>query len=151
MSLAASYRLVLNEKERVGEFVAQHVGNANWGAYTAIGLERHGALLAGVVYDGFTGPNIAMHVSALPGRRWMVRDYLYAVFAYPFIQLGCRRITGPVSATNTDALRFDFHIGFEYEATLRGAVPDGDLILLVMWKEKCKWLNLKGVEPWAHQ
>jgi RimJ/RimL family protein N-acetyltransferase len=140
-----TYRVIYDEKERVGDFVSSMVGGANWGAHTAIGLERDGELIAGVVYDTYTGPSIAMHVAAIPGRRWMVREFLCAVFRYPFLQLGCDRITGPVASFNADALKFDLHLGFEYEATLAKAVPGGDLILLVMWRDKCRWLDVKGL------
>lgn len=106
-------------------------------------MERDGQLIAGVVYDGFLGPSINMHVAALPGSRWLNREFLHACFAYPFVQLGCRRITGLVASTNAAALKFDFGLGFEYETLLKDAVPGGDLLILVMWKENCRWLRGK--------
>lgn len=143
MSPALQSRIVYDEPARVVEFFASHMPEAAFGAHTAIGLERGGRLIAGVVYDGFTGPNAAMHVAALPGKSWLRRDYLRACFAYPFVQLGCNRVTGLVSSTNAGALKFDFALGFEYETMLKGAVPGGDLLVLVMWKQNCRWLNLR--------
>jgi RimJ/RimL family protein N-acetyltransferase len=90
-----------------------------------------------------------MHVAAVEGKRWLNRAYLRACFAYPFVQLGCRRITGMVAADNEAALRLDFHLGFEYETQLKDALPSGDLLLLVMWREKCRWININGARSWA--
>lgn len=107
-----------------------------------IGLRKDGQLVAGVVYEGFNGRNVWMHVAAQPGRRWLVRDYLRACFAYPFLVCGVDRVSGYVNASNAEARRFDEHLGFQEEARLRGAAPDGgDVILYVMWRNECRFLK----------
>jgi len=106
----------------------------------AIGLRRDGVLVAGVVYEGFNGHNIWMHVAAVPGRRWLNREYLQACFRYPFEVCGVQRITGYVDASNADARRFDEALGFKEEARLLGAAEDGgDVILYVMRREDCRY------------
>jgi RimJ/RimL family protein N-acetyltransferase len=106
-----------------------------------IGLRRHGELIAGVVYEGFNGRNMMIHVAAEPGRRWLVREYLRACFVYPFEICGVERLTGYVNESNTEARRFDEHLGFKEEARLKGAAPDGgDVILYVMWKSECRYV-----------
>ena len=83
-----------------------------------------------------------MHIAAVPGRRWMTRDFLRVAFRYPFWQLGCRRVTGYVPASNADALRFDLHLGFVQEGRMREALPDGeDVIVLGMLRNECRWLE----------
>lgn len=105
----------------------------------AIGLRRGGELVAGVLYEGFNGRNVWMHVAAEPGARWLVRDYLRACFAYPFLVCGVERISGYVNESNALARRFNEHLGFREEARLRGAGPDGgDVIIFVMWKKDCR-------------
>lgn len=107
-----------------------------------IGLEKDGELIAGVLYEGYTGHNIWMHVAAAPGRRWLNREYLRYCFHYPFNELGCRRVSGWVEASNEDARRFDEHLGFKEEARLKGAARDGgDVILYVMWRSECKYVD----------
>ena len=102
----------------------------------AIGLRRDGDLVAAAVYEGFNGQNIWAHLAGLPGRRWMTRDFLRAAFAYPFLVCGVQRLSGYVNASNTDARRLNEHLGYEEEARLKGAAPDGgDVILYVMWRE----------------
>lgn len=109
-----------------------------------IGLERDGELVAGVVYESYNGKNMWLHVAAVPGRQWLNRAYLTACFAYPFVQCGVDRISGYVEASNLDARRFDEHLGFEKEAVLKGAAKDGgDVIIYVMWKEGCRYVNTK--------
>lgn len=108
----------------------------------AIGLRRHGALVAGVVFDGFNGRNIWMHVAAVPGGEWLVRAYLMVCFAYPFELCGVDRISGYVDASNAMARRFDEHLGFREEARLAGAAADGgDVILYVMRRADCRYLR----------
>jgi RimJ/RimL family protein N-acetyltransferase len=115
----------------------------NYSASAAgIGLKQDGQLISGVIFDDYNGSNVWMHVAAIPGRRWMTREFLYAAFAYPFIQLGCKRITGWVEASNTDARRFDEHLGFKQEAVLKHAARDGgDVIIYVMFREDCRFLK----------
>ena len=108
----------------------------------SIGLRRNGALQAGVVYEGFNGRNIWIHVAAVAGAHWLVRQYLKACFYYPFVLCGVDRVSGYVNASNADARRFDEHLGFKEEARLRGAAPDGgDVILYVMWRDQCRFLG----------
>ncbi len=109
----------------------------------AIGLRRGGHLVAGVVYEGFNGRNVWMHVAAKPGASWLVRMYLRACFHYPFVTCGVDRVSGYVNASNTAARRFDEHLGFKEEARLCGAAPDGgDVILYVMWRKDCRHVDV---------
>lgn len=132
--------------ETVYQFVRERIdgGIARVEGMRAIGLRRDGELVAGVVYEGYNGKNIWMHVAAVPGARWMSRDYLHAVFAYPFLVCGVDRVSGYVNESNTQAKRFDEHLGFEQEARLRGAAPDGgDVIVYTMWRDQCRFLRGK--------
>lgn len=136
-------RLVLDQRERVGEFVQAlqpHV--ESWGAwYQAIGLENDdGDLISGVVYNLYSGADIAMHVAGV-GPNWLSRSYLRAAFTYPFVQLGCRRVSGFVPASNAAARRFDEHVGFQREGLMRHALPDDDIIVYGMLREECRWIR----------
>ena len=142
MSLAIRSKLI-TDTARVSDFCSRMLETEGWANYTAIGLERHGEVIAGVVYENFTGPNIFAHIAGVPGRRWMTREFLYAIFRYPFVQLGVNRITAPVEASNTDALKLNRNFGFTNEAILRGAMLSGDLILMVMWKQNCRFIGEK--------
>lgn len=107
-----------------------------------VGLERDGELVAGVLYEGFNGRNVWMHVAATPGARWMTRDYLHFAFEYPFDQMGVEMVRGYVNAGNLAAVKFDEHLGFQKEAVLKGAASDGnDVFIYVMRRDGCKYLR----------
>lgn len=109
---------------------------------TAIGLERDGELIAGVIYNFYTGSSISMNCAAIPGRMWLNRDFLFRVFAYPFIQLGCRRVTSFVRADNLDAMCFNLKLGFRIEGRVRQGCEDGtDMWMLGMLRNECRFLE----------
>ena len=132
-------RVILNERDRCAEWARQRIAHVpSWGEWCeAIGLEDDG-LLAVVVYNLYSGSDIAMHIAAVPGRRWMTREFLRVAFRYPFVQLGCRRVSGYVPASNTDAQRFDEHLGFVREGLMRHALPDDDIIVYGMLREEAR-------------
>ena len=118
--------------------------------FTAIGLLEDGELIAGVLFDEFTHFSIDMHVAAIPGRRWLTREYMGECFRYPFLQLGVQRITGRVPASNAAARRFDEHLGFTLEGRCRRALAGGeDLLIYGMLKDECRWLGV-GVNGTAN-
>lgn len=129
--------------EPIFNFVRRYVpGLPRFENMTGIGLRKHGELVAGVIYEGFNGRNVWMHVGAVPGRSWLNRAYLTACFAYPFAQLGVDRVSGWVYASNLDARRFDEHLGFQEEARLTGAAPDGgDVLIYAMRKKDCRFID----------
>jgi len=138
--------IITGQDDRVGEWVCQRQQGAEWvpGSGKTIGLETpEGELVAGVIFDNYNTVNVNMHVAATAGKRWMNREYLWYCFYYPFVELNCKRITGLVSSDNLEARKFDEHLGFILEATLKDADPLGDLLVYVMTKENCKWLKLK--------
>lgn len=134
--------VIVFDPERVFEFVKRHMPMQPVGGMKGIGLEREGALVAGVLYEGYNGRNVWMHVAAEPGGRWMTRSYLRTCFDYPFKQCALARVSGYVNASNTQARRLDEHLGFKEEARLKGAAPDGDDVLIyVMWRDDCRFLK----------
>lgn len=132
------------ECEPVYEFVTQFFPIVRSAGQQGIGLQKDGRLIAGVIYDDYNGSNVWMHVAAEPGRHWLNRQFLFAVFTYPFKQLNCKRVSGWVEASNTDARRFDEHLGFQQEAVLSSAARDGgDVIIYRMFKEECRFVLSK--------
>lgn len=138
---------IYGQDARVIDFVAKKLDEYDFPANcSAIGVESNGELIAGVVFDGYTQAGISMHVAAVEGKHWLSKEFLYAVFAYPFIQLNCNRVTGLVRADNFKAQKLDEHLGFVKEGLIRRGCSDGtDMILYGMLKEECRWIgNTKG-------
>lgn len=110
-----------------------------------LGVVRNGLILGGVVFDQYTETegqaNIVMS-GAFDSPRWASRATLRQLFIYPFIQLGCRRMTTITRADNERALKLDEGLGFKREGVLRCLYPgDVDGIVLGMLREECKWLG----------
>lgn len=138
----SSKTLVLDQHERVARWVAEQAGCSThaWAGYVCLGLEdATGMLVAGIVLESFTGRSANMHVAGV-GRNWVNRNMLTTCFLYVFKHLGLQRITGLVPASNTAALDFDLHLGFQHEYTMIDGAKDGDLHILGMRREDCRFL-----------
>lgn len=108
--------------------------------YQTLHKARDGRLIAGIVYERYTNDrDIHMHVAA--EGRWATSDFLEHAFSYPFITLGCERVTGFVS----DPAKQKFYevLGFTVEGRLRRALPDGDLVIVGMLKDECRYIHGK--------
>ena len=99
-----------------------------------------GTLRAVTVFDGFSECDCNMHIASDGTRRWLTRGYMRAAFAYPFMQLPLRRVTGLVPASNRAALEFDLRLGFEYEGLCRDALPADDIVILGMRRTCCPFI-----------
>lgn len=67
------------------------------------------------------------------------REFLKAIYSYPFIQLGLRRVTFVTRASNTRAIRLALYVGAKQEGRIREAFGDEDGILLGLLAGDC-WL-----------
>lgn len=133
---------VVVDKPWVGQWMSSELNRTfDPSRMTSIGVfdTEKNCLVAGVYYEGFTGYNIFMHYALQPGA--VTRDALWYVFYYPFVELGCSRITGMVWEENEKSLRVAHKLGFREEARIAGASKAGkDIIVLRMLKEECRWL-----------
>lgn len=139
-------RLIYGQEDRLLPWASARIGIPRFrrDAY-CIGLERDGELVAVVVFDCFSDTDCNMHIASDGTGRWMNKSLLLAAFAYPFGQLGLRRVTGLVPAKNQAALNFDQNLGFVREGYHKHALPDDDIISLGMLREDCRFF--KDIEP----
>lgn len=127
----------------VGHFVAVRIPHLPGGRFEphapALGVVRDGVLIGGVVFSQFRGFDIDVSL-AFDDPRWTRRRVLARLFRYPFVQLGCRRITAVVP--DLERMRKLMRgIGW----TLEGRHPlaiDGERAALSygMLREDCRWL-----------
>lgn len=106
-----------------------------------MGLWKNGDLVAGVLYDNFTGRSVQMHVASDGTKRWMSKAFLYLAFDLPFNKWRVNKIIGLVDSTNIDAQRFDENIGFHLEHVVTDAGPKGDLLIYTMTRQQCRFLK----------
>jgi RimJ/RimL family protein N-acetyltransferase len=109
-----------------------------------IGQEIDGNLVAVVGFASFMPNACQMHIASVSDVNWMSRDLLWAAFDYPFNVLGVKVIIGQICASNEDALRLNRHLGFKVVAEIPDAHMDGDLVIMAMRKEDCRWLNIRS-------
>jgi len=128
------------DAERIGRWVCEKTGGQYLPGNTGIALEKNGALVAGIMYDAYTGASIAMH-SRCDDPKAITREFYRMIFDYPFNQLQVKRVTGIVPSTNTHALSIDQKLGFKYETTLADYFPDGDAVIFIMRRDDCRWIR----------
>ena len=130
-------RLVFDDKERVGSWVAEEVGQrTSWGSFYAMGAEVNGKLVSGIVFNNFNECNATAHIAISKPSKLFLELLDHAVREYAFGSCGLKRLTGLVAEDNSKALRLDKHIGFEEEGVMKQAGSEGqDTILLVLWPQ----------------
>ena len=119
-------------------WVMEHIGSYNKGM-TAIGdFNSKGELIAGIAYENYNKNCIWGHqrIDSPPSKEfWMANaDYI-------FNQCGCKKFSATVEADNTKAIDLNLHIGFEIEATLHDSGKNGDLLIMTLWRDKCRFLK----------
>lgn len=134
--------LVTNDRKRVGAWVAEKVGRSEaWTTAAALGLEKDGELVAGIVLDGYT-PKARASMHCAIEKKGMNKEFLYACFDYAFRFLDIKVLLNPVSAKNEASLRFTKHIGFKEVGRFPQAWDgEEDLVLFSMQRDECRWLG----------
>lgn len=111
----------------------------------ALGVVDGGELIAGVVYERYNGIHMEVSIAAQTGAPWASRQTLRHLFGYPFVQMECEAISCLVPASNLPSLNLATKLGFEPEALVKFAAPDGSpLVVLKMFREKCRWIANDG-------
>lgn len=133
--------LIYGQEERLLPWALQRVGLESFHADArTISLEKDGKPVAVVVYDNFSSCDCNMHIASDGTKRWMNKSLLLAAFAYPFTQLGFKRVTGLVPESNLVALEFDKKLGFVFEGRHPHAHECGALISLGLYRSNCRFI-----------
>lgn len=139
MSMEADFRIIADDKDRIGPWVAERIG-AEWvpEVSVAIGLEKKGCIVAGVIFDQYIGKSICAHIAG--EGMFYNKEFFRVCFDYAFRQAGVNKILGLVGEKNKKALKFDKHLGFVDECVIKDAHKDGDLVVLSMTKAQCRYI-----------
>lgn len=143
-------RAVCGYDEAVGAWVAARPadigGAADFGPYTSLGIVRDGRIVAGVVYYDYRRTDMMMAVAATDPR-WMSRSVLREIFAYPFTQMRCQRVTAVIDRRNKRARKLVEGLGFRMEGVLRKALKNNrDAILYGLLKDECQWIKPRRIK-----
>jgi RimJ/RimL family protein N-acetyltransferase len=63
------------------------------------------------------------------------------MFAYPFKQLEVKKIIVYADSSNKESMLLARKLDFDVEAVVEEVYPDGDMMILSLYKEQCKWLE----------
>lgn len=138
-------KILIGANDLIGPWVMKKAGGQyHPGSGQCIGIIENGEILGGIVYENYNGVSLSMHCAAVTPR-WVDRKGLFAVFYYPFVQLGCLKVFGAVTEDNLAAQHFDEKVGFKLETRLKDACPGGDLLIYSMRREDCRWIKPKEI------
>jgi len=111
-----------------------------FGTCQAIGVARGGRPIAAVIYNNFTGQSVEMSIfSTSP--HWATKNTLFHFFAYPFITLGCARVTAVNRKRDKTARRMCERLGFTLEGVMKHAYPKDDACIYGMLRRDCRWIG----------
>jgi len=128
---------------RVVVWVGSMTGHEYPGNATAIGYERNGQIVQGVVFTDYSGANIQGHIACAPGRSFFP-TFIAAIMDYPFVQLGCRRVTIFVAGRNVRSRSLVLRLGAVQEGVLADALDDDDLIVYGLLRRNAQhWLTAR--------
>jgi RimJ/RimL family protein N-acetyltransferase len=136
-------RSVTTENQRyLGDWLVRILNHPLPETTQCIGQLKDGNLVAVAGYTNFMPKACEIHIGSV-GEDWASRDFLWAVFDYPFNKLGVSVILGQICGSNEDALKLNRHLGFKVVAEIPDAHMDGDLVIMAMKKEECRFLNIR--------
>lgn len=138
--------VVYGADREVATWIARRIPGYSFSADTkALGVVKGGRLVAGVAFERWNGVHVEASIAARPGSNWADRRTLFALFHYPFGQLGCLAVTVLVPATNLASLNLATKLGFEPQAIIKHAAHDGGaLVVLQTYRDTCKWIGGHG-------
>jgi RimJ/RimL family protein N-acetyltransferase len=116
--------LLFNHDAVLTAWAGARLGITDFRPCTTIGVAREGVILAAAIYNNYRPPNIEVtFVTASP--RWASKAAIRAMLRYPFVQLGCKRLTAITALQNTPARAFLLRLGFCEEGLHSDALPTG--------------------------
>lgn len=132
--------IVTEPREKLWVVMNSHLGITWSDNFRAIGLVRDNALQAVIGYDGFIGRTCCMH-SLILNPKAITREFVRTMFHYPFVQCNLQYLIALVDSSNERAMKLDKHVGFEEKMRIPNGALEGDLVMLIMQRDKCRWIK----------
>jgi RimJ/RimL family protein N-acetyltransferase len=140
---------VIVSDERMLEWIAQRIpamgAGYKWQMASAIGLGHRGKIIAGLAVHRLLPHYKSCEITfASSTPLWATKNSMRAMLAYPFVQLGLRRIMSVIAESNTRAIRVNEHLGFKHEGRLRFGCGDEDALIYGLLREETpEWLGFR--------
>ena len=124
----------------VAAWVANHAEADPRLTVAAIGWQRDDEITCGVFFENYTGKSITATIAVANGAV-MPKEFLRAIFDYPFNAIGCWKMIALVAESNYKSQNLVEKMGFTVEGRISDYYPDGDLIIYSMTKLQCRFLE----------
>lgn len=105
--------------ERVARFVGERCGIIIYPPFTVMGIDKNGEIIAGVVFNAYTGIDIEVTVAGGPFNR----DFISAVGKYVFGKIGCLRMS--ITTEQPKVIKIAQRLGAKVEGTKRDRFGEG--------------------------
>ena len=138
--------MIYGEEERVCAFLREvNTDCEEPAACTTLAWEVEGRITGALSFHHFSTLNCYADI-ALTTVHWP-RALLFAGLWYGFAQLGLRRLTFIISASNIRSINLVEKLGAYREATLQDGCSDGDAYIYCLRPDKCRiWSKMNGKE-----
>ncbi len=143
------YRIVHQGLEAavIGAWVAKRIGGFYEANHSqAIGLEKHGHIVAGAIFENYNGRSLVCHIAC---EGLITRTFLWAIGDFAFNQCNVHKVIAPVASDNMKAIRLVEHLGFREEARLKDVQPNGDMCLFTVQRERYPFLKYREQREYA--
>ena len=125
----------------VGEWVAKRTFGTYEGSPTLGQVSDK--IVAGVIYSDWNGASLKATI-AVDGI--MTPTYLAAIFHYPFLFLGAKKIICTIAESNENSIHLCKKMGFTQEAQILDAHPDGSMLIFTLHREDCRFIGERYVK-----
>ena len=103
------------------------------GKYSCMGVFDGGELAAAVAFHNWSPEaGVIEFTGAAINKRWLTRPVLWAMFDYPFNQLGCQMVIGRNDPSNAPLKRMETAYGFKTLTLPRMRGRDKDELLMML-------------------
>lgn len=132
--------IIYHQDQALKRWAGEILGVSDFGPSRTIGVWRQGRIVAVVVYHQFRYPSIEASIASIDPR-WASRSVIREILRYPFVTLGCKRITAITEATNQRARAFLCRLGFHEEGIHPDTFETGDAVSYgLLRKDAARWL-----------
>jgi hypothetical protein len=133
--------LIYGHDAALSRWAGDRLGISDFGPCVAIGVLRNEKIAAVAVFSQYRHPNIEISF-VMENPRWATVHAVSGILRYPFVQVGCKRVSAITEGTNQRARAFLCRLGFQLEGIHPDLLPTGDGYSYgLLRKDAARWLK----------
>lgn len=134
--------LLFGRDDALARWAGDRLGITSFGPSRSIGVLRRGDLAAVAVFHQYRPPADVEISFVTATRYWATPQDVCGIMRYPFITLGCKRLTAITKAANETTRTFLRRLGFKQEGYHVDAFADDDAVSYgLLRKDAARWLG----------